>query len=122
MSMVQEIRDEVADFAAADLLPITRVPKPGGGNFSMASVWRWTTRGLEGVRCPSYLIGGRRYVKASDLRAFFGEVESRREAKRTGQPAPAPTAEPAGPARRSPARRQRDDARARQELARRGLA
>lgn len=38
----------------------------------ISTVFRWATSGVRGRRLPSLLIGGRRYVKKSDLEDFFG--------------------------------------------------
>lgn len=40
-------------------------------NVHLATVWRWTLHGVRGRRLPSFLVGGRRYVRKRDLEAFL---------------------------------------------------
>ena len=47
----------------------------------IATVYRWTLRGVRGRRLKSFLVGGRRYVDADDLVKFLRphqDVDSRR--------------------------------------------
>ena len=51
----------------------------------IATVYRWTLRGVRGRRLKSFLVGGRRYVDADDLAQFLRphresrqDVDSRR--------------------------------------------
>ncbi|MCH9656030.1 MAG: helix-turn-helix domain-containing protein [Planctomycetes bacterium] len=37
----------------------------------VATVYRWTLQGVRGRRLPSFFIGGRRYIKLSDLEWFL---------------------------------------------------
>lgn len=37
----------------------------------VATVWRWTSRGVGGRRLATIKIGGRRYVREADLAAFL---------------------------------------------------
>jgi hypothetical protein len=50
---------------AARLLP--KRPNP-------ATLWRWRTRGVRGVKLETILIGGRRYVSRAALRQFIEAV------------------------------------------------
>ena len=50
---------------AARLLP--KRPNP-------ATLWRWRTRGVRGVRLKTSLIGGRRYVTRAALQQFIEAV------------------------------------------------
>lgn len=38
---------------------------------SVASIWRWATRGVRGVRLHTVRVGGRSYVTADDVREFL---------------------------------------------------
>jgi hypothetical protein len=50
---------------AARLLP--KRPNP-------ATLWRWRTKGVRGVKLETVLIGGRRYVSRAALRQFIDAV------------------------------------------------
>jgi hypothetical protein len=50
---------------AARLLP--KAPNP-------ATLWRWRTKGIRGVRLKTVLVGGRRYVSRAALNRFIQAV------------------------------------------------
>ena len=45
----------------------------------IATVYRWTLRGVRGRRLKSFLIGGRRYVDADDLTRFLSPQQESRQ-------------------------------------------
>lgn len=45
-------------------------------NVHVATIYRWTLRGVRGRRLPSFLIGGRRYVALPDLEQFLQPRDS----------------------------------------------
>lgn len=40
----------------------------------MATVFRWTTRGIRGIKLEAKLIGGRRYVERAALAEFLARI------------------------------------------------
>lgn len=46
----------------------------------VATCWRWALRGVRGRRLQTFMIGGRRYVRRSDLDAFLRESDQSPEA------------------------------------------
>lgn len=42
---------------------------------SISTVWRWHLKGVKGRKLESKLIGGRRFVTATQKQKFFGEEE-----------------------------------------------
>jgi hypothetical protein len=70
-SLLQETRLSIAQ--AAKLLGVDR-----------ATVWRWTLRGVQGVRLESILLGGRRFTTRQAVERF---VERRSGSQ---QPSPPP--------------------------------
>lgn len=44
------------------------------GGVAVSTVWRWTLKGVRGVRLRSVHLGGRRFVLRSDLEAFLAAV------------------------------------------------
>ena len=56
----------------ADAVPVQDVPRilprqPNGKKVHLSTLYRWLTRGRRGMRLPSFLVGGRRYVHLEDL-------------------------------------------------------
>ena len=45
----------------------------------IATVYRWTLRGVRGRRLKSFLVGGRRYVAADDLAQFLRPHQESRQ-------------------------------------------
>lgn len=37
----------------------------------VATIWRWSLNGVRGRKLKTFLVGGRRFVRASDLEAFL---------------------------------------------------
>jgi hypothetical protein len=67
---------------AARLLP--KRPNP-------ATLWRWRTKGVRGVRLVTSMIGGRRYVTPTALREFNDAVTA--AASRNTEPSPIDSAD-----------------------------
>lgn len=44
------------------------------GRPSRATVWRWLLRGVKGHRLESTLVGGRRFVRSSSLKAWLAAI------------------------------------------------
>jgi hypothetical protein len=44
----------------------------------VVTLWRWTTAGVRGHRLPSYILGGRRFVRARDLDLFIQLLQDAR--------------------------------------------
>lgn len=87
------------DVEAETLVPIGAVPGlVPGRRVNLSTVWRWCLKGVRGRRLESVAVGGRRYTSREALTRFFA-------------PSPADPGNDA-PAIRTPARRQRDHARA----------
>jgi hypothetical protein len=61
---------------AARLLP--KRPNP-------ATLWRWRTRGIRGVRLQTLMIGGRRHVLPSALRQFIEAVTAAPSGRPNGE-------------------------------------
>jgi hypothetical protein len=93
-----------------DAIPIRRVPELLPGNPTLITVYRWIRHGIDGVKLPSIRIGGRRFVRRSDLQAFVERM--------TDASAPRPPMEPLGRAAR---RRAKHDAAVKAYLDREGF-
>ena len=59
------------DLLAEDTISIGEVVNELPGNHSKTTVWRWTTRGLNGVRLESVKIGGRTFTSKQALHRFL---------------------------------------------------
>lgn len=57
-----------------DLMSFAEACKKLPGRPNLATLWRWRTAGVRGVKLATVLIGGRRMVSRSMLNAFFDEV------------------------------------------------
>jgi hypothetical protein len=49
------------------------------GNVDVSTVWRWTLKGVHGIKLRTVKLGGRRYVLEPDLEAFVREVSAQAE-------------------------------------------
>ena len=79
------------DIAQEDLVPIRDVPKhlpprPTGKRVHISAVYRWTSRGLQGIRLESLKVGGTTYTSKEALQRF---------ADRLSSPTPSPDTTPA---------------------------
>jgi hypothetical protein len=99
------------DIHEEDLLEIDeaprRIPQHRGRPVHISTIYRWSQKGVRGVRLETALIGGRAYTSAEALDRFFDRLN----AGRNGE---------TNPQHRSPARRQREAAAAGERLAKAG--
>jgi excisionase family DNA binding protein len=58
----------------SDCFSLNRVAKHLGVH--LATVYRWTSKGVRGRRLRSYLVGGRRFVSRVDLDLFLQPSEA----------------------------------------------
>jgi len=57
-----------------ELMTMTEAAKRLPGRPNLATLWRWRTVGVRGVKLVTVLVGGRRRVSASMLNAFCQAV------------------------------------------------
>lgn len=50
------------------------VPRVNGRKVHPATVWRWATSGVRGVRLRSRLVGGRRVTTEADIEVFLNAL------------------------------------------------
>jgi hypothetical protein len=71
------------DIQTEDLVEIQKVPdvlpKNGGRKIHLATVYRWLSRGLSGVRLETCCIGARRYTSREALQRFSETVTAVRD-------------------------------------------
>ena len=79
----------------ADLIAIRDLPGLLPGRPSLPTIYRWISRGIDGIRLASVRVGGRRFVNKAALVAFVEALSADPPGKRI---------EPAGAARRRTAR------------------
>lgn len=53
---------------------VEKIPPVNGRNVHPATVWRWATSGVRGVRLRSRLVGGRRVTTEADIEAFLNAL------------------------------------------------
>jgi hypothetical protein len=99
------------DTASEDLIPVRQVPdeipsRRPGKRINISTIWRWSMRGVRGVKLETVRIGGGTYASREAIQRF---VERLSQPQGAGEASP-----PAGP--RTAAQRRRDDARAGKEL------
>ena len=59
------------DVANETFLTMTEAVKILPGRPNIATLWRWRTRGVRGVKLESCLVGGRRYTSRAALDRFI---------------------------------------------------
>lgn len=59
-----------------DAIPINRCSDFIPGNPHCATVWRWATRGVRGIRLATVIIGGRRMVTPQALEDFLQRLNA----------------------------------------------
>ena len=80
---INPFAEEVLPFAAAARrLPAMRMGRP----VSPATLWRWSSHGVRGVRLETVKIGGTACTSLEALRRFFARLDDANES-----PIPAPT-------------------------------
>ena len=100
------LRSENMDTDFEDLIPLQAVCRLIPGGVHISSIHRWRLRGVRGVRLQTVLLGGRRFVSKAALEDFFAQVSAAAD----GRPVPA----------RTPRQREREIAKAIDELKREG--
>jgi Protein of unknown function (DUF1580) len=106
------------DHQTETVFPLTEGParlprRRGGRRINVATLYRWSTRGLRGVVLETLQVGGTRCTSAQALQRFFDRLTTAdRDAERAGDGASRPT--PFHP-------RRRDDQATVAELERLGL-
>jgi hypothetical protein len=60
----------MVDALATEYILLSRAGRLLSTRPSAATLWRWATRGVGGVRLETYKIGGRRYTTAEALERF----------------------------------------------------
>jgi hypothetical protein len=71
----------VIDLEREQVIPFAEAAKVSPGRPIIATVWRWGTRGIAGVKLESVAAGGRRFTSVEALQRFFERVT---EAKNGG--------------------------------------
>ena len=56
------------------LLTMTDAVKVLPGRPNVATLWRWRTRGVRGIRLETVLVGGRRYTSHEALERFSEQI------------------------------------------------
>lgn len=75
------------------------LPGENGKSVNPQTVWRWTMRGLRGVRLETVVIGGRRYTSREAVCRFAAALTAERDGRAVEMPprpsgrAPADTAQ-----------------------------
>ena len=64
-------------------IAISDAPRHIAGRPHIATVWRWRTHGVKGIRLESYVVGGRVFTTRKAIERFI----ERTTAARNGQPA-----------------------------------
>lgn len=59
-----------------DAIPVNKCSRFIPGNPHCATVWRWCTKGVRGVRLETVMIGGRRMVTPQSLDEFLRQLNS----------------------------------------------
>lgn len=67
-----------------DAVPLTKVSEFVPGHPHCATVWRWATKGVRGVRLATVMIGGRRMVTPEALEKFLQALNSEEPAIESG--------------------------------------
>ena len=84
------------DHLADDLMPLAKAarslpPLRSGRPVSPATLWRWSARGLRGVRLQIVRLGGTACTSPGALREFFAAVEAARTQPRQDPVPPQPS-------------------------------
>lgn len=59
-----------------DAIPINRCSDYIPGNPHCATVWRWATKGVRGIRLATVIVGGRRMVTPQALEEFLQRLNA----------------------------------------------
>jgi hypothetical protein len=74
------------DAQSEQLIPLTQAAKSLPGRPHVATLWRWRTAGLRGIRLETLLCGGRRMTSREALARFFARVTSAADGQQTDPP------------------------------------
>ena len=73
------------DIHTEELLELNKVPanleRRTGKRLNLSTVYRWTNRGIAGVRLETVLVGGSRYTSAEALNRFFTQSTLAKQGK-----------------------------------------
>ena len=69
------------DLSSEELIPLREVPRvlpprPTGKRVHISACYRWTSRGLQGVRLETLKVGGTRYTSIEALQRFAERTSS----------------------------------------------
>jgi Protein of unknown function (DUF1580) len=67
----------VTDLLSEELLSLAEAAKRLSNHPHISTVWRWSLRGVRGVRLQTIAVGGRRYTTATYLEEFVAHLSGR---------------------------------------------
>jgi hypothetical protein len=70
-----------------DLIPFGEAPAHIPGRPNYITLWRWSTFGLSGVKLPTVMVGGRRFVSLAAIEKFLADVNVARATQRRAKQA-----------------------------------
>ena len=76
------------DHEAEQLLTLTAAAKLLPGRPNVATLWRWRTAGIRGVKLETFLFGGRRMTLCEGFLVFLTHHRSRRRRADPGRDSP----------------------------------
>ena len=69
------------DYKVEDIFPLSRGSTRIKSRPSTATLWRWQSKGLRGVRLETIVIGGRRYTSAEAIDRFLEAINRKKESE-----------------------------------------
>jgi hypothetical protein len=69
----------MADFFREELLSLAEASRVLPNRPHVSTLWRWSLRGIKGVRLKTLIVGGRRYTTAAFLIEFTTRLSADRE-------------------------------------------
>jgi hypothetical protein len=86
IELEKRLKEFVAEIGGSmndsDLIPFGAASERIPGRPNYITLWRWSTIGLAGVKLPTALVGGRRFVSVAAIDRFFKEVTAARAKER----------------------------------------
>jgi hypothetical protein len=67
-------KDALACDGGGELITLTQLARRLPNRPHLSTVWRWTRRGIRGVRLGTVIIGGRRYTTPELVDEFLGRL------------------------------------------------